>query len=244
MNDYEKTTFVTLDNYIGQKNLIETFKISITAAKMRSEPMGHILLKGPRGSGKRTLAYAVAEEIGNDVKTVSAKTIQSLSDLAAVLTNLNTGEVLILENLEAINHSCIDFLSDAMDSFAMETIVGKGLSSRTVRLDLSKFTLIAITDTATQLPETLRKRFYINATLTDYSENDLVLLAKKWSFTNEINITDEAAERIALFSRGSKRKLTNTLKRARDYAMVINNGEINAEIVDKTITSLTDNDFS
>ncbi len=169
---------VTLDSFIGQKKLIETLKISIAAAKMRAEPMGHILLKGPRESGKSTIAHAIAEEIGNGIKTVSAKTIQSLSDLAAVLTNLNTGEVLILENLEAINHTCIDFLSDAMDSFVMETTIGKGPSSRTVRLDLNKFILIAITDTATQLPETLRKRFYINATLIDYLESDLVLLAK------------------------------------------------------------------
>ena len=241
--NYETYERVTLDTFIGQTKIIETLKITICAAKMREETLGHILLSGPRGCGKGTLVIAIAAELDVPIRISSFNAIRNASDLAAILTNLAEGDILVIENFDAIRQDCVELLCTAMESFCMDIIIGKGPTARSIRLDLPAFTLIGVMDVKRKLPEKLLSCFSICASLTDYSTHELIQLAQKWCFVQSTEITDSALEKIALYADGSNRKLTNTLKRARDFATITNNGVISPEIADKTINSLSDNNF-
>lgn len=234
---------VTLDTFIGQTKTTETLKISISAAKIRKETLGHILLSGPRGSGKGTLVNAIAAELDTSIHISSFNAIRNASDFAAILTNLSEGDILVIENFDAIRQDCVELLCTAMESFCMDIIIGKGPTARSIRLDLPAFTLIGVMDVKRKLPEKLLGCFSICASLTDYSTHELIQLAQKWCAMQSTEITGSALEKIALYADGSNRKLTNTLKRARDFAIITNNGVISPEIADKTINSLSDNDF-
>lgn len=234
---------VTLDTFIGQSKISETLKVSISAAKIRKETLGHILLSGPRGSGKGTLVNAIAAELDTSIHISSFNAIRNASDFAAILTNLSEGNILVIENFDAIRQDCVELLCTAMESFCMDIIIGKGPTARSIRLDLPAFTLIGVMDVKRKLPEKLLSCFSICASLTDYSTHELIQLAQKWCAMQSTEITGSALEKIALYADGSNRKLTNTLKRARDFAIITNNGVISPEIADKTINSLSDNDF-
>lgn len=243
MDNFTAKEIITLDKFVGQSKTIENLKISIAAAKMRQETLGHILLSGPRGCGKDTLVNAIAEELGVPVHITSFNAIRNASDFAAILTNLSEGDILVIENFDAIRQDCVELLCTAMESFCMDIIIGKGPTARSIRLDLPAFTLIGVMDVKRKLPEKLLSCFSICASLTDYSTHELIQLAQKWCFVQSTEITDSALEKIALYADGSNRKLMNTLKRARDFSIITNNGVISPEIADKTINSLSDNDF-
>ena len=234
---------VTLDSFIGQTKTIETLRISISAAKMRQETLGHILLSGPRGCGKDTLVNAIAEELGVPVHITSFNAIRNASDFAAILTNLSEGDILVIENFDAIRQDCVELLCTAMESFCMDIIIGKGPTARSIRLDLPVFTLIGVMDIKRKLPEKLLSCFSVCSSFSDYSTEELVQLATKWCSVHSLKVTDDALEKISLYANGSNRKLTNTLKRGRDFAVITNNGVISLEVADKTICSLSDNDL-
>lgn len=242
--DYETSKIVTLDTFIGQSQIIETLRVSIAAAKMHEEALGHILLSGPRGCGKETLVNAIAEELGVPVHISSFNAIRSTSDLAAILTNLTEGNILVLENFDAIRQDCIELLCAAMESFCMDIIIGKGPAARSIRLDLPAFTLIGVMDTKRKLPEKLKSCFSVCSSFSDYSTQELIQIAKKWCTIHSLEITADALEKVSLYANGSNRKLTNTLKRARDFAVITNNGIISSKVIDKTIDSFSDSDFT
>lgn len=234
---------ITLDEVIGQKNAIEMLKISIAAAKHRKEILGHILLIGPKGCGKKTVAYAVGNEYSVNIRTVSSNEVSNQGELAALLTSLCDGDIIIIKDFDTINQKCIDLLCEAMSDFKLDVIVGKGSTAREIRVDLPKFTLIGIADKKQAIPLKLKHCFHHDILFSAYSEEELVQLAKKWCESYRVNITSEAAEKIALYANGSNKKLAYTLKRARDFATIINNLTINDEVADKTIRSLFDNEL-
>lgn len=242
--DYETSKIVTLDTFIGQSKIIETLKISISAAKIREETLGHVLLSGPRGCGKETLVNAIAEELCLPVRVSSFNAIRSASDLATILTNLTEGNILVLENFDAIRQDCIELLCAAMENFCMDIIIGKGPTARSIRIDLPAFTLIGVMDIKMNLSEKLMGCFPICLSFSEYSTQELVQLAAKWCSVHSLRVTDDALEKISLYANGSNRKLTNALKRARDFAVITNNGVISPEVADKTIDSFSDSDFT
>ena len=167
-----------MDTFIGQSKTIETLKVSIAAAKMREEPLGHVLLSGPRGSGKATLAISIADELGSTMRISSFNAIQNSSDLAAILTSLAVGDILVIENFDGIRQDCVELLCTALESFCMDIIIGKGPTARSIRLDLPAFTLIGVMDVKRKLPEKLLSCFSICESLTDYSTHELIQLAQ------------------------------------------------------------------
>lgn len=244
MDNFETNERITLDTFIGQTKITETLKISISAAKIRKESFGHILLSGPRGCGKKTLINAIAEELGVPVHVSSFNAIRSASDLAAILTNLTEGNILVLENFDAIRQDCIELLCAAMENFCLDIIIGKGPTARNIRIDLPAFTLIGVMDIKRKLPKKLMSCFSVCSSFSDYSTQELIQLASKWCSVHSLRFTDDALEKISLYANGSNRKLTNTLKRARDFAVITNNGVICSEVADKTIDSFSDSDFT
>ncbi len=238
MDTHESIKDITLDDFIGQTPVIETLKISIAASKMRGEPLGHVLLMGPVGSGKTTIAYAAVCELNAGVKISHANELCRPHELAAVLTNLGDGDVLIIKDIDVIPRNCMELLCNAMTNFCLDIVVGNGTSARHVQLDLPKFTLIGITDKKRVLLERVQDCVYLSFVLNDYEKDDLIRLAENWCALNKVAVTNEASEKIAVYADGSNRKLTNTLKRARDFAQVINNGVIDLEVAEKTINNL------
>lgn len=244
MDNFATNGRITLDTFIGQTKITETLKDSISAAKMREEALGHILLSGPRGCGKDTLVNAIAEDLCVPVHVSSFNAIRSASDLAAILTNLTEGNILVLESFDAIRQDCIELLCEAMENFCINIIIGKGPTARSIRIDLPAFTLIGVMDVKMNISEKLRGCFPICLSFSDYSTQELIQLATKWCSVNSLKFTDDALETITLYANGSNRKLTNALKRARDFAVITNNGIINSEVADKTIDSFSDSDFT
>lgn len=240
-NNYENTSdngvHISLDTFVGQQKLTELLKVSISATKMRGEALSHVLLTGPRGSGKSTLATVIAQELGVNVRAISFNTVKNASDLAAILTNLCEGEVLLAENFDSIRNECVEVLSTAMDGFYMDMVIGKGPMARSVRIDLPKFTVIATMDAPKTLPNQLMSCFLITWKMEDYSVNELKELANRCAAQLNVTITDDAAEKVAEHSKGSYRQLTNVMKRARDFAMVKGDGIIDSAILQSTILS-------
>lgn len=243
MDASEVIVRVTLDTFIGQQNIIDTLKISIAAAKMRNEHLGHILLVGEKGSGKSTIAQAIVHEMGADARIVTSNEICKPGEVAAVLTYLREGDLLIVEGFDTLRQDCLEVLCTAMQKFCLEMEIGRGSASRSIRLDLPKFTLIGISESHRGLTMEMKKCFYLDFILADYTKDELISLTEQWCALNTVNITCEAAEKLSLFANGSNRKLTSALKRARDFAQVINNGDIDCSIAEKTISVLTNNEF-
>lgn len=224
--------------YIGQKTVTENLKVFIEAAKMRREPLDHVLFYGPPGLGKTTLAGIIANELGVDLRITSGPAIERAGDLAAILTNLNDNDVLFIDEIHRLNRSVEEVLYSAMEDYALDIIIGKGPSARSIRLDLSKFTLIGATTRAGSLSAPLRDRFGVMSKFEMYTVDELREIIKRSSEILNIGIDEDSLTEMARRSRGTPRVANRLLKRVRDFCQVKGSGFIDLEITNKTLNSL------
>ena len=227
-----------LDEYIGQDKVKENMKIYIESAKKRNEPLDHCLLYGPPGLGKTTLANIIANEMGSNLKVTSGPAIEKTGDLAALLTDLSEFDVLFIDEIHRLSKSVEEILYPALEDFTLDIVIGKGPSSKSIRLDLPKFTLIGATTKAGSLTTPLRDRFGIIHRLELYSPEDLATIVKRSSKILNVNIDEEAAVEIARRSRGTPRIANRLLKRVRDYAVVLGDGHITLKIAKHALNKL------
>ena len=227
-----------LDEYIGQDKVKENMKIYIKSAKKRKEPLDHCLFYGPPGLGKTTLASIIAHEMKSNIKITSGPAIEKPGDLAGLLTNLSEFDVLFIDEIHRLSKSVEEILYPALEDFTLDIVIGKGPSSRSIRLDLPKFTLIGATTKAGSLTTPLRDRFGIIHRLELYSVEDLAKIVKRSSKILEVDIEEEAAKEIARRSRGTPRVANRLLKRVRDYAVVLGDGSITLKIAKHALNKL------
>lgn len=228
----------TLEEYIGQSENKENLSIFIKAAKMRNEPLDHVLLYGPPGLGKTTLAGIIANELGVNIKTTSGPAIEKSGDLAAVLSSLEEGDVLFIDEIHRIPRFVEEILYSAMEDYTLDIIVGNDSSSRSIKIDLPPFTLVGATTRAGDLTSPLRDRFGITCKLNFYNQKELMQIAKRTSKVLECEITDDAAVELALRSRGTPRITNRLFRRVRDYALVMGDGIIDIEIAKVALDKL------
>ena len=228
----------SLDEYIGQDKVKENMKIYIEATKKRGEPLDHCLFYGPPGLGKTTISTIIANEMHSNIKITSGPAIEKPGDLAAILTNLSEYDVLFIDEIHRLSKSVEEILYPALEDFTLDIVIGKGPSSKSIRLDLPKFTLIGATTKAGSLTTPLRDRFGIIHRLELYSIEDLSTIVKRSSKILNIEIEKEAAVEIARRSRGTPRIANRLLKRVRDYAMVLGNGKIDLKIAKHALNKL------
>ena len=219
----------TLDEYIGQKKVKDNLDVYMKAALLRSEPLDHVLLYGPPGLGKTTLAGIIANTMGTQIRITSGPAIEKPGDLAALLTNLGAGDVLFVDEIHRLSRSVEEVLYPAMEDRAIDIIIGKGPSARSIRLDLQPFTLVGATTRAGSLSAPLRDRFGMLLRLELYTPEELAQIVKRSARIMGIEIDEEGAIEIASRSRGTPRIANRLLKRARDFAQVIGSGCITLE---------------
>ena len=228
----------TLDEYIGQQKATDNLKVFIEAAKMRGEPLDHVLFYGPPGLGKTTLAGIIANEMGVDIRITSGPAIGRAGDLAAILTNLNENDVLFIDEIHRLNRSVEEVLYSAMEDYALDIIIGKGPSARSIRLDLAKFTLIGATTRAGSLSAPLRDRFGVVCKFEHYNTDELMTIASRTADLLGADFEEQALKEIAIRSRGTPRVVNRLLKRVRDFAQVEGSGVIDMESTNKALKAM------
>lgn len=226
------------NEYIGQNKIRENILISIEAAQKRQEPLEHILLFGPPGLGKTTLAHIISNEMATNLRVTSGPAIEKGGDLAAILTNLQPGDILFIDEIHRLNRAIEEVLYPAMEDFFLDIIIGKGPSARTVRLDLPKFTLIGATTKISKLSSPLRDRFGNIYRLDFYDYTDIEKIIWRTSKVLNCNLNDEAAKEISCRARKTPRVANRLLKRVRDFAEVKNDGAISKEIASQALNML------
>lgn len=227
-----------LEDYIGQENVKANLRVYIESAKLRGEPLDHVLLYGPPGLGKTTLSGIIANEMGVNIRTTSGPAIEKPGDLASILTNLADGDVLFIDEIHRLSRAVEEILYPAMEDYAIDLIIGKGPSARSIRLPIPKFTLIGATTRAGQLTTPLRDRFGVLFRLELYTTEELATIVRRSASILEIEVTDDGARSIASRSRGTPRIANRLLKRVRDFALVKGNGVITSEIADMALKAL------
>lgn len=228
----------TMADYVGQEKIKENLEIYIKAAVARDEALDHVLLYGPPGLGKTTLAHIIAGEMNSQIRITSGPAIEKAADLAAILTNLNEKDVLFIDEIHRLNRNVEEVLYPAMEDYALDFMVGKGPSARSIRLSLPKFTLIGATTKAGMLTSPLRDRFGVNCRLEMYTPEELAKIVKRSANLLNVEITEDGAFEIARRSRGTPRIANRILKRVRDYSEVMGNGVIDAEVADHALSKM------
>ena len=227
-----------LEDYIGQKKATDNLKIFIEAAKLRKEPLDHVLFYGPPGLGKTTLAGIISNEMGVDIRITSGPAIERAGDLAAILTNLNENDVLFIGEIHRLNRSVEEVLYSAMEDFALDIIIGKGPSARSIRLDIAKFTLIGATTRAGSLSAPLRDRFGVSCKFEMYTTEELKKIIGRSAELLGVTADEQSMEEMAKRSRGTPRVANRMLKRVRDFSQVKGNGVIDIDITQKALDAL------
>jgi Holliday junction DNA helicase RuvB len=228
----------SMSEYVGQEKIKESLDIYIKATKKRDEALDHVLLYGPPGLGKTTLSHIIAGELGTQIKITSGPAIENAADLAAILTNLGEKEVLFIDEIHRLNRAVEEILYPAMEDYALDFVVGKGPSARSMRLKIQPFTLIGATTKAGRLTSPLRDRFGVIGRLEAYNTKELGTIVKRSASILSVKIEDDAVTEIALRSRGTPRITNRILKRVRDYAEVKGTGVVTKQMAQKALSMM------